>query len=100
MLLENIVQILDIISTRIQEQPHISVVLGLVILLVLIYIARWTRKGPRLLPGAPFVGLNGGKSSKQDATHRYILNSSSLLEEGYKLVCRFLSIIEEKMLND
>ena len=41
---------------------------------------------PKLLAGAPFVGLNGGKSSLQDARLQFLTNGGEMIKEGYDMV--------------
>ncbi len=41
---------------------------------------------PRLLPHAPFAGLQGGIGSIEEARLRFLTHAAEMLQEGYRMV--------------
>ncbi len=52
----------------------------------IIYFIRQLLSKPRLLPGAPYVGLDGGRRTLAEARQRFLAHGGELIQEGYDMV--------------
>lgn len=56
------------------------------IVIAAIYQVARSLKKPKLLAGAPYAGLDGGKRSLEEARIRYLSHGGEMIQEGYDMV--------------
>ena len=55
-------------------------------LAAVIYHIRKSLSKPKLLAGAPYAGLNGGKRTLEEARQHFLSHGGEMIQEGYDMV--------------
>ena len=68
--------------------------LAIFVILVLYLIRKFQFGSPKLIPGVPVIGLDGGQRRLKEAQHEFMYRGGEMVREGYEKVVLRRNLME------